>query len=327
MQEARDTLAEILELTERRMQIITIMQRVVICRTPDTRRFLADAMAGLIEGGLEYMRRKRREAIEAIQRKNEEERRRRKAEEESRQAAARKRDEEQRATEEKIRAAIEAKRAAEEAKRRAAEPEFETMEVFEEAPAAAPPPPPPPAIPEPVPGAQTTAAILPSPEELREIEELGTELDALSLAAVAREIYPDLKNQYEPWEVGRAIYMDEAAAREAVLQGARLKDHERATMLAPALDNMKRLIENRKPWWAGSLPAIRECIDAHFAVRPEEEGGATAQHLFEVIAMSDERAVRMLELIAKTNEPGIEYVADVRRKLEKLMAIEEKRAT
>ncbi|MBI2930535.1 MAG: hypothetical protein HYY16_02695 [Planctomycetes bacterium] len=328
MQEARDALAEVLEMTVRRMQIIVIMQKIMICRTPDTRRFLGDAMAGLIEGGLDYMRKRRREAIEALQR-------RQGAEQEKKVAvpeAPRRQEHED--LEAKIRAAIEAKRLE---RARKAEVEFEPMEVVESEPIQAgvalpeegvgvtiPEEKPAPAPPAPAPAA-TETGLLPSAEELKEIEDLGTELDALSLAAVAREIFPDLKGTYEPWEVGRAIYMNEQLARDAVLQGARLRDHERATMLAPALDQMKRLIENHRPWWASSLPAIRECIDAHFAAVPARDGGATAQHLFDVIAMADPRAVEMLRLIAKTNEPGVVFVADLRKKLEKLMAIEEKR--
>jgi hypothetical protein len=365
MQEARDALAEVLEMNVRRMQIIVIMQKIMICRTPDTRRFLGDAMAGLIEGGLDYMRKKRREAIEAIQRKEAEERARlsEKERREREEAERRQREyEERRRRELEEQQRLAAEREAEEARRRAAV-EFEPMELVDSAPIEPgtalpeegvgveipdeepapavdlppepeplvmperepepepePEPPPPPPEPEPEP-----IVILPSPEEMKEIEELGTELDALSLAAVAREIFPELKTAYEPWEVGRAIYMDEKSAREAVLQGARLKDHERATMLAPAFDNMKRLIENFKPWWSSSLPAIRECIDEHFATHPEREGGATAQQVFDVMAMSDKRAVDMLKLIAKTNEPGVAYSADVRSKLDKLMLIEGRR--
>ncbi len=370
MQEARDALAEVLDLQVRRMQIIVIMQKIMICRTPDTRKFLGDAMAGLIEGGLDYMRKKRREAIEAIQRKDMEELKRRGGDEAIRRAqedAKRRAAEEARRKEqeEAYRRAIEAearRRAEDEARRKSVE--FESMEVVdseeieagtpmpeegvgvefpeeakvdlppapapveEEVPVLAPEPettPPPPPPPPPRPPESEASVILPSPEELKEIEELGTELDALSLAAVAREIFPDLKREYEPWQVGRAIYMDEKMAREAVLQGARLKDHERATMLAPALDNMKRLIETLKPWWEGSLPSIRQCIDAHFDAYPPREGGATAQHVFDVIAMSDQKAIDMLKLIAKTNEPGVGFAADVRTKLDRLMVIESER--
>jgi len=168
--------------------------------------------------------------------------------------------------------------------------------------------------------------IVPPEEELKELEELGTEIDALSLAAVAREIFPELKEQFQPWQVGRAIYMDESAARNALLQGARLKDNERATMLAPALDDLKEASSrNRKPWWFDSVGEIRKIVDQHFAAQPPAEGGATAQAVFDVLVMSDPRAIEVLQLIRKDPAPGLEYVAKVRAKLDELMEFEAER--
>src|SRR5262245_28491558 len=62
--EAMDALSAVLALTERREQIIQITVHVAMCLDPDARRFLMDSQAGLIEGGLEYMRRKRQEMVE-----------------------------------------------------------------------------------------------------------------------------------------------------------------------------------------------------------------------------------------------------------------------
>jgi len=63
--EALDALSAVLALPERRDQIIQITVKVALCLDADARRFLADCAAGLIEGGLENMRRKRREMLEA----------------------------------------------------------------------------------------------------------------------------------------------------------------------------------------------------------------------------------------------------------------------
>jgi hypothetical protein len=373
MQEARDALAEILALPERRQQIIGVMMKIMLCMTKDTRRFLADGMAGLIEGGLDYMRQKRREAIEAMQREAQQ-----KAGEEKLRLEAQKRDAERHAAAaaapqkkatgdlrdmdtdvlaKKIREGMLKRREEERKKRIKAgleqeevvappppppEPAFEPIEI-EKAPepeepvvlipseepvveAPPPPPPPPPPEPEPVPEPQPEPEpiVLIDAEEMKQIEELGTELDALSLADVAREVFPDLKNEFAPWQVARAIYMDEAAARKAILQGARLKDKERATMLAPALDDMKRLIHTRKPFWMHSIPSLKECIDAQFAAEPPVEGGPTAEQVFNVIAMADAKAMEMLKSIVKSNEPGVAFAADIRRKLEKLIDIDAK---
>lgn len=71
-EEALDALSAVLELPERRDQIIQLTIKVALCLDPDARRFLADAQAGLIEGGLEQMRKKRREMLEAAPQASEE---------------------------------------------------------------------------------------------------------------------------------------------------------------------------------------------------------------------------------------------------------------
>src|SRR5688572_12727128 len=67
VEEARDALAEVLEAAERPRQIIGMMEKIMFCRAAEPRRFLSDALAGLIKGGLEELREKRRKALEKHQ--------------------------------------------------------------------------------------------------------------------------------------------------------------------------------------------------------------------------------------------------------------------
>lgn len=62
--EAMDTVAEILELPERRTQIVQATVKIMLCLSAEPRAFLADCQALLIEGGLEHLRKKRREQME-----------------------------------------------------------------------------------------------------------------------------------------------------------------------------------------------------------------------------------------------------------------------
>ena len=57
--EALDAVAAVLALPERRQQIVQITVRIAMCLDADARSFLADCQAGLIEGGLEAMRKRR----------------------------------------------------------------------------------------------------------------------------------------------------------------------------------------------------------------------------------------------------------------------------
>jgi hypothetical protein len=65
--EAIDSIAEILELPEQRDRIIQCTIRIMMCLNPEPREFLADSQALLIEGGLEALAKKRRDMIESLE--------------------------------------------------------------------------------------------------------------------------------------------------------------------------------------------------------------------------------------------------------------------
>jgi hypothetical protein len=65
--EALDAVASVLALPERRQQIVQLTVRIAMCLDPAARSFLADCQAGLIEGGLEHMRKRRHEQMAAQQ--------------------------------------------------------------------------------------------------------------------------------------------------------------------------------------------------------------------------------------------------------------------
>lgn len=56
-------LAEILELPERRTQIIQATVKVAACLDQEARAFMMDVQAGILEGGLEALKRRREEAL------------------------------------------------------------------------------------------------------------------------------------------------------------------------------------------------------------------------------------------------------------------------
>lgn len=65
--EALDAVATVLALPERRQQIVQLTVRIAMCLDAEARSFLADCQAGLIEGGLESMRKRRHELLAAHQ--------------------------------------------------------------------------------------------------------------------------------------------------------------------------------------------------------------------------------------------------------------------
>ncbi|HKS16305.1 MAG TPA: hypothetical protein VJU16_03280 [Planctomycetota bacterium] len=274
VEEARDALADVLQAVGRPGQIIGMMEKIMFCRAVEPRRFLSDALDGLVKGGLEELREKRRKALEKKQ--AEDAARAKELEAQIQETSAQRRED-----------------AVEEAAAQA-----------EDADAPVP------------------IVIVPPAEEIKILEELGTQLDALNLAAVAREIFPDLKTKAQPWEVGRAIFLHEQEAREFLLQGARLKDHERATMLAPAWDAMQRLIENSRPDWAKHAPEMRSLVDDYFAANPPVNGGADATVMFEVLLMRDDHVRELLVLLGADRPAALEAVGALRSKLDQLLEFE-----
>jgi hypothetical protein len=67
LDEAIESVAEILEMPSQRDRLIQSTVRIMMCLNPEPREFLADSQALLIEGGLEAMAKKRRDLLEALE--------------------------------------------------------------------------------------------------------------------------------------------------------------------------------------------------------------------------------------------------------------------
>lgn len=61
--EAMTALAEILDLPERREQIVQSTVKVAVCMTVETRTFMLDVQAGILSGGLDGLRAQREQAL------------------------------------------------------------------------------------------------------------------------------------------------------------------------------------------------------------------------------------------------------------------------
>jgi hypothetical protein len=64
--QAVEALAGVLDQPDRRAQIVQATVQVMMCVHEEPRRFLADAQALLIQGGLEALRRRRQEALDSL---------------------------------------------------------------------------------------------------------------------------------------------------------------------------------------------------------------------------------------------------------------------
>lgn len=66
-EEALDAVAEILELSQRRDQIVQSTVQIMLCLEAGPRAFLTDCQALLVEGGLEALRERRRALLESLE--------------------------------------------------------------------------------------------------------------------------------------------------------------------------------------------------------------------------------------------------------------------
>ncbi|HEX7900689.1 MAG TPA: hypothetical protein VF950_23215 [Planctomycetota bacterium] len=64
--DAMDALGAILELPERRSQIVQSTVKVALCMTPEARSFMLDVQAGILSGGLDALRERRQAAVKKL---------------------------------------------------------------------------------------------------------------------------------------------------------------------------------------------------------------------------------------------------------------------
>ncbi len=153
------------------------------------------------------------------------------------------------------------------------------------------------------------------------LEQIGTALDLLRMVDILAEVFPALAPRHPRWELARFIHENESWIREAVEAGLRRRGKpEHAPLEAKVLAR----IEERKPWWPEWADSMREAC-AHHVRTLARPGGAhpaasDADLLFQVIAMSEDRARAFLKCMAGTSADVANYLSEIRSRIDLLMA-------
>lgn len=278
--DALDALAVILELPDRRSQIIEATLRIALCLDADPRNFLFDCQSALIEKGLESLRQRRHEQLASL----------------ARRAPPR-------------------PTAPTEVRVPVSEPATPYVILPE------PTPPPLPARPEPAP----TPALL-SPNMLLDplLEEVGTALDLLKVVDIVCEIFPRLASERPKWEIARYIFRHEEEMRATIVLGLRSRGD------AAALDRQEPELLSRmdddKPWWIDWISSLLEtCRQAVATVRRFRTVHPSADDpelLLNIIMMSEERARELLDTVTKSPSEAVEYVSDIRLRVDWVLTAE-----
>lgn len=225
-QDALDVLGEILDLPGRTEQIIGLTVKIMLCLDADPRMFLADCQAALIEGGLEEMRRRRRDSMA----------------------------------------------------------ELEAGDLI----------------------------LILDPEEDALFEEVASTRDALRIADIVREVFPEISRDYPRWILARSVLRNEKTLQESIRSALRCRGEsadplERSTALASA----QEIVRSSQPAWAPRSASIRQaCLDVlrGAGLAPEKEIPDLAEFLFTVVAIRDERAVPFLEWVQKDPQSAVDFV-------------------
>lgn len=224
-------MAAVLALPDRRQQIIQLTIRVAMCLDPEARSFLADCQAGLIEGGLDAMRRRRQELLASLER--------------------------------------------------------------QEAP---------------------EAIVIVDSSEDQLLEQVGAALDALRLSEIARQVFPDVREKHEAWEVARALLADEEAVRKILVDAVRAHGAGNSALYEDCRKELLRRLEAARPSWMSASGALKQAS--------AEGGSEHAADVFGVVAVDDMRARLVLDLMAESSEEAQKYLGEIRRRIQLLRELE-----
>ena len=145
------------------------------------------------------------------------------------------------------------------------------------------------------------------PEGDRLFEAAGAALDALRLTEVVRQVLPELR--HERWILARALLSHEAEIRAQL--SAAIKARGQGDVLRCARASVESILAGSRPSWndrAGTLRAA--CVDVLKGARLCDPADLheEADHLFELLALSDERAAGVLVALDQDPEDAVRQI-------------------
>lgn len=155
------------------------------------------------------------------------------------------------------------------------------------------------------------------PDENRQLETIASALDAVRFSDIVHEVFPNVADRYQPWEIARAMLASEAPLQEGVLTALRVRngsagpdDH------AAAADKVDTLIRTALPSWRSRAGEIRRSCAA--VVTDAEE----SERVFWAIVTSDDRAVPFLQAVDRDPSSAVEIVRHLRELTNALRALD-----
>ena len=159
------------------------------------------------------------------------------------------------------------------------------------------------------------------PEGDRLFAAAGSALDALRLTDVVRQIFPDLR--HERWIVARALLTQEVEVQAQLSAAIRARGQK--DVLRCARGSINSILTSMHPAWgdrAGTLRAA--CVDVLKGARLTDPDALheEADLLFELFALSDERATALLDAIDRDPDDAVRQVARLYEALDAVRSLE-----
>lgn len=159
------------------------------------------------------------------------------------------------------------------------------------------------------------------PEGDRLFEAAASGLDALRLTEVVRQIFPDIR--HERWVIARGLLTQEVeiqAQLSAAIRGRGQKD-----VLRCARGSVDSILASMHPAWADRAGTVRAaCLDVLKGARLTDPDALheEADLLFELFALSDERAQALLDAIDARPDEAVRQVARLYEALDAVRSLE-----
>jgi len=155
---------------------------------------------------------------------------------------------------------------------------------------------------------ESIPVVILDPEGDRLFEAAATALDALRLTDVVRQVFPELR--HERWVLARALLSHEAEIRAQL--SAAIKARGQSDVLRCARASVESILAGSHPSWndrAGTLRAA--CVDVLKGARLTDPDRIheEADLLFELFAISDDRAAALLVALDQVPEDAVRQVA------------------
>lgn len=161
------------------------------------------------------------------------------------------------------------------------------------------------AEPEPPPGPITDGKIL---------DELVTAMEALKMAAVAMDVFPQLGRFFARWEVARALLYFNDQIRQIISEGTHPQKSE------AAFQQLSTIVSRFRPWWHSQVPMIAEACTAVIQRAPRSRWPIGARSLLDIVASTELRAMYALKDTIPNQAAMIEPLTKIWAQLQRLLA-------